>query len=161
MEIFLIVGSESGTAEMVGDAVASALEAQAHRVIRYQGGGLEEARLEERRIVLVCTSTTGIGDVPQNIRPLYEALATKRPPLHHLRYGVIGLGDRNYRESFQGAPKKWDALLSELGATRVGTRLELDATDNPTPDEDALMWLPKWLEALEKGTPHTPKQPHT
>jgi hypothetical protein len=31
----------------------------------------------------------------------------------------------------------------------VGTPLELDATDNPTPDEDAVAWLPGWLATLE------------
>lgn len=149
MEILLIVGSESGNAEMVADSLASALEAAGHVVHRFREGGLAEAALAERTVVLVCSSTTGIGDVPQNVEPLYEELRARRPDLSHLRYGVVGLGDRNYKDSFLGGPKKWDALLSELGARRVGTRLELDATDNPTPDEDAVAWLPSWLAALD------------
>lgn len=148
MKLFLIVGSESGNTEMVGDCVTDALVELGHDVERFSGGGLAEANLASRDVVLLCTSTTGIGDVPQNILPLYTALAEERPSLANLRYGLVGLGDRNYKDSFLGGPKKWDALLTELGAQRVGHRLELDATDNPTPDLDAVEWVKGWVGAL-------------
>ena len=149
MDIHLIVGSESGNAEMVADCVQTALEERGHVVTRFREGSLEDAALGEKSVVLICSSTTGIGDIPQNVEPLYDALVATRPSLTHLRYGLIGLGDRNYKDSFLGGPKKWDAIFTELGATRVGVRLELDATDNPTPDEDAVAWIPGWLAQLE------------
>jgi MioC protein len=148
VEIFLVVGSESGNAEMVADSVQDVLERLGHHVRRYRGGGLAEANLAQRTTLLVCTSSTGIGDIPQNIEPLYEELKEKRPDLSHLRYGLIGLGDRNYKDSFLGGPKKWDALLTELGAKRIGDRLELDATDNPYPDQDAIVWVRRWIEHI-------------
>lgn len=149
MKLYLIVGSESGNTEMVGDCVTDALVELGHEVERFTaGGGLDEAALGSRDVVLLCTSTTGIGDVPQGILPLYTALAEQRPSLAHLRYGLVGLGDRNYKDSFLGGPKKWDALLTELGAKRVGDRLELDATDNPTPDLDAVEWVKGWVRGL-------------
>lgn len=147
MKLYFLVGSESGNAEMVADCVSDALAELGHEVERFAGGGLEETKLDQRELVLVCTSTTGIGDLPQNLRVLYEDLSSKRPSLHAMRYGLIGLGDRNYKESFLGAPKKWDALLTELGASRLGDRLELDATDNPMPDEDAVRWIRAWASA--------------
>jgi len=149
MEIYLIVGSESGNTEMVADCVTTALQERGHTVSHFREGGLADAGLGSKAVVLICSSTTGIGDVPQNVEPLYDALRTERPDLSHLRYGVVGLGDRNYKDSFLGGPRKWDAVFSELGARRVGELLELDATDNPTPDEDAVAWLPGWLAALE------------
>jgi MioC protein len=148
MDIHLIVGSESGNAEMVADCVQTALEQRGIAVSRFREGSLEDAALGEKSVVLICSSTTGIGDIPQNVEPLYDALVATRPSLTHLRYGLIGLGDRNYKDSFLGGPKKWDAIFTELGATRVGARLELDATDNPTPDEDAVAWIPGWLAQL-------------
>jgi len=144
VNVYFLVGSESGNADMVADCVTDALQALGHEVERFTGGGLPETKLDERKVVLVCTSTTGIGDLPQNVRTLYEDLSTKRPSLRGMRYGLIGLGDRNYKESFLGAPKKWDAILTELGAERLGERLELDATDNPMPDEDAVRWVREW-----------------
>lgn len=144
MNVYFLVGTESGNAEMVADCVSDALRELGHEVERFAGGGLVETKLHERDLVLVCTSTTGIGDLPQNVRTLFEDLSKARPSLVHMRYGLIGLGDRNYKDSFLGAPKKWDALLSELGAVRLGERLELDATDNPMPDEDAVRWVRAW-----------------
>ncbi|GAB4212772.1 MAG: flavodoxin [Sandaracinaceae bacterium] len=149
MKILLIVGSESGNAEMVADCVTTELERLGHTVSTFREGTLADAALGDHQVVLICSSTTGIGDVPQNVEPLFEALGSERPDLSHVRYGVIGLGDRNYKDSFLGGPKKWDALFTELGARRVGERLELDATDNPTPDVDAVAWIPGWLALLE------------
>lgn len=145
VKILLVVGSESGNSEMVGDCVKDALEGLGHQVEPFKEGGLAEADLPSREVVLLCSSSTGIGDIPQNIEPLFAELSEKRPRLDGVRYGLIGLGDRNYKESFLGGPKKWDALLTELGARRVGERLELDATDNPRPDEDAVEWVKRWI----------------
>jgi MioC protein len=148
MPIVLIVGSEMGNAEMVADLVKAELESSRFEPEQLSSGGLEALRPAERSLALVITSTTGLGDVPQNIEPLYAELAEQRPDLSHLRYGVVGLGDRNYKDTFCGGPKKWDALLTELGAQRVGEPLLLDATDNPMPDQDAIAWLPGWIEQL-------------
>lgn len=149
MEILLICGSEMGNAEMVADLVKDAIEERGHEVEMVTEGDLAELRLPEREVLLVVTSTTGLGDVPQNLEPIYDALVEERPELSHLRYGIVGMGDRNYKDTYCGGPKKMDAILSELGATCVGERLLLDATDHPMPDEDAIAWLPSWLEKLE------------
>lgn len=148
MEILLIVGSEMGNAEMVADLVKDELESGGHDVEMLTGGDLDAMRPADRSVILVISSTTGLGDVPQNILPLYDALREARPALSHLRYGLIGMGDRNYKDSYLGGPKKWDALLTELGAARVGDPLLLDANEHPMPDQDALAWLPGWLEQL-------------
>jgi MioC protein len=148
MEIVLIVGSEMGSAEMVADVVKDELVKRGHEAEVLLSGGLEELQPEARSVVLVISSTTGLGDVPQNITPLYEALIAERPDLARWRFGLIGMGDRNYKDTYLGGPKKWEAILTELGATRVGESLLLDANDSPMPDEDALAWLPSWLELL-------------
>lgn len=149
MDILLIVGSEMGNAEMVADLVKDDLEEKGHEVEMMTDGGLDELRPAERDVVLVISSTTGLGDVPQNVETLYDELHESRPDLSHVRYGLIGMGDRNYKDTYCGGPKKWDAMLTELGAKCVGDKLLLDATDNPMPDEDALAWLPSWLELVE------------
>jgi MioC protein len=137
-----------GNAEMVADLVKAELESRGHEVEMLTSGGVDVLRPAERSLVHVVSSTTGLGDVPQNIEPLYRELCEVRPGLSHVRYGVIGLGDRNYKDTYCGGPKKWDAILTELGATRVGDPLLLDATDHPMPDQDAIAWLPGWLEQL-------------
>jgi len=37
-----------------------------------------------------------------------------------VRYGVFGLGDRTYAETFNFGGKRFDELLAELGARRIG-----------------------------------------
>lgn len=148
VDILLIVGSESGNAEMVADCVKDTLENLGHRVELFREGGLGALDFSTRELVLLVSSSTGIGDIPQNIEPLYQEMLAERPNLSQIRYGLVGLGDRNYKESFLGGPKKWDALLTELGAQRIGDRLELDATDHPCPDEDAVAWVREWIKTL-------------
>jgi MioC protein len=148
VDILLIVGSESGNAEMVGDCVKDALESLDHRVELFREGGLSGIDFSGTKLVLLVSSSTGIGDIPQNIEPLYQDMIAERPNLSHIHYGLVGLGDRNYKESFLGGPKKWDALLTDLGAKRIGDRLELDATDHPCPDEDAVAWVREWIKTV-------------
>ncbi len=149
MQILMIVGSEMGNAEMTGDLVKDELEERGHDVELFSEGDAAEAALEDHEVLLLITSTTGLGDIPQNLEELFEELTEGRPDLSQLRFGLIGLGDRNYGDTFCGGPKKWLTLLAELGAELVGEALFLDATDNPAPDEDAIAWLPAWLELLE------------
>jgi len=149
MKLVMIVGSEMGNAEMVGDLVKDELESQGHEVEFVDEGGLGDVDLAACERLLVVTSTTGLGDVPQNVETLYDELVAEKPDLGHVAYGLVGLGDRNYKDTFCGGPNKWLAILDELGAKRVGEPLLLDATDNPMPDEDALEWLPGWLEQLD------------
>src|SRR5882762_5672305 len=84
----------------------------------FSGGGL----------FLICSSTYGQGDVPDNAKNLYESLQTVRPDLSNVQYGVIALGDRTYAETFCNGGRRFDAILSELGARRIGEIMLHDAS---------------------------------
>lgn len=83
------------------------------------------------KYVLVVTSTTGQGDLPDSIVPLYEGMKDMYQP--HLRYGIIALGDSTYA-NFCGGGKTFDALLQEQGARRIGDMLMIDASEDPEPE---------------------------
>ncbi len=153
-DILILVGTESGNAQMVADLLREELVKDGHAVeveakamdkAKDKGGA---ARLAERGVVLICCSTHGEGELPENIRPLCDALARNRPDLSHLRYGVIALGDQSYRETFCRGGKTIDALFASLGAERIGERLEIDACTQPLPDEEALDWAKEWVSLL-------------
>jgi MioC protein len=107
--------------------------------------GLDSAVFQKRSIFLICTSTYGQGDVPDNARALYEHLQTARPDLSQVRYGVFGLGDRTYAETFNFGGKRFDDILTELGARRIGERHMHDASSGILPEETALEWCQAWL----------------
>jgi MioC protein len=102
-------------------------------------------------VFLICTSTYGQGDVPDNAKALYDDLRVKRPNLSGVRYGVFGLGDRTYAETFNFGGKRFDDILTELGATRIGERHKHDASTGVLPEETALQWCQQWLAELRQG----------
>jgi MioC protein len=89
--------------------------------------------------------------VPDNARALYEDLQAKRPDLSGVRYGVFGLGDRTYAETFNYGGKRFDDILTELGARRIGERYRHDASSGVLPEEKAVEWCREWLEAASEG----------
>ena len=98
---------------------------------------------------LICTSTYGQGDVPDNAIKLYEALQTNKPDLSEVRYGVYSLGDRTYADTFNFGGKKFDAILSELGAKRLGVLAVHDAGAGTVPEEEGAQWAKEWVAGFE------------
>jgi MioC protein len=147
-DILILVGSESGNAQMVADLLAEELGKAGHAVAVEAKGEAAAGRLAACVTALLCCSTHGEGELPENIRPLHAALARTKPDLSRLRYGVIALGDQTYRETFCRGGRTLDALLASLGAERIGERLEIDACTQPLPDEEALDWAKEWVSLL-------------
>jgi MioC protein len=106
----------------------------------FSGGGL----------FLICSSTYGQGDVPDNAKNLYESLQSARPDLSNVQYGVIALGDRTYAETFCNGGKRFDAILSELGARRIGEIMLHDASAGTMPEEIAVTWVAGWISQCRK-----------
>jgi MioC protein len=142
--ITILVGTMTGTAELVADEVKDTLAAEgvATRVLAMDK--LTSAVFEQPGRFLICTSTYGQGDVPDNARDFFAALETARPDLTHVEYGVIALGDRTYAQTFCFGGKRFDQLLSSLGARRLGEVLLHDASAGTIPEEVAVEWARRW-----------------
>ena len=143
--IHIIVGSQMGSAEYTADQIHQALSA-ANFTSQIHEFPEPEAIPTENAIWLICTSTHGAGDLPDNIQAFATSLS-ERGSLEGLQYGVIGLGDRSY-DTFNHAAIKLDELLQLQGAKRIGQRLEINVLDELLPEDAALAWLPTWLEAF-------------
>lgn len=141
--ILILVGTESGNAQMVADAIQPVLSAAGHTV-DVSDKAATAADLAAHDVLLVVCATHGSGDIPTNILPLAETLERERPDLSGHRYGMIALGDMTYQDTFCGGGKKIDRVLELCGARRVGERLEVDASTQPLPDEEALAWVEGW-----------------
>lgn len=125
-EALILVGTETGTAEYVAGELAAALSAAGLTVRCVDMLQATPALLVAHEQVIVCTSTHGDGDLPLNAERFYVLLLRERPRLQHLRFAVCALGDHLYDPYFCQAGKTFEALLEQLGATRVLDRFEID-----------------------------------
>ncbi|HEX2671468.1 MAG TPA: flavodoxin domain-containing protein [Polyangiaceae bacterium] len=145
IHITILVGTMTGTAQLCAQEMELVLDDGDTKVETLLMDNLDSAVFAREGVFLVCTSTYGQGDVPDNARALYEDLQKKRPDLSKVRYGVFGLGDRTYAETFNYGGKRFDDILSELGAQRIGERHTHDASSGTLPEETALEWCQQWL----------------
>lgn len=141
--ILILVGTESGNAQMVADALKPVL-ADAGHTVNVTDKAATTADLTAHDVHLVVCATHGSGDIPTNIVPLAETLERERPDLSGHRYGVIALGDRAFQDTFCGGGKKLDQMFALCGAKKLGARLEIDASSQPLPDKEALGWIENW-----------------
>ena len=111
--ILILVGTESGNAQMVADALQPVLATAGHAV-DVTDKAATAADLQAHDVLLVVCATHGSGDIPTNILPLVEALERDKPDLSGHRYGVIALGDMTYQDTFCGGGKKVDEVFERL-----------------------------------------------
>ena len=155
LRINILVGTMTGTAQLCAQEMELALddgETTVETILMEKADA--SIFLGERArsgVFLVCTSTYGQGDVPDNARALYEDLKSARPDLSRVRYGVFGLGDRTYAETFNFGGKRFDEILTELGARRIGERHMHDASSGILPEETALEWCQEWLNKVKQS----------
>ena len=145
MILNLLVGTMTGTAQLVAQELELVWDDDELQVETLLMDKLDSTVFEREGVFLVVTSTYGQGDVPDNAKALFEDLKARRPDLSRVRYGVFGLGDRTYAETFNFGGKRFDDLLGELGAQRIGERVQHDASSGVLPEEIAVEWGAGWL----------------
>ena len=145
----------TGTAEMVAQEVQIALETAGHQAGIKMMDGLDASALSDGGTFLFCTSTYGQGDVPDNAQGLFNSLESERPDLSGVTYGVIALGDRTYKDTYCQGGRRFDELLSQLGAKRAGEILQHDASSGTLPEEVAAEWVLPWVEQHLAASPES------
>ena len=133
-----------GSAEYVAEQLAEALEQQGVLVQLHEQPEFDDIAQQDT-IGLLCTSTYGAGDYPENLLSFVESI-NQQADLKGLNYSVIGLGDTSY-DTYNYASRNLDELLANKGANRVAERLELNILDEALPEDTALAWLPSWIES--------------
>lgn len=147
-QIGIFVGTVYGNAQMVAEEAESVLQAAGHQVELFEEGTLVDWQNYLEQYVLVITSTTGQGDLPDNIAPLYQEIADELGYQPKLRYGVIVLGDSSFTH-FCGGGQRFDELLQDQQAVRLGEVLKIDALQDPEPEVAAKSWLENWVQGVK------------
>lgn len=151
MKIDILVGTMTGTAELCAEEMCDALAAAGLDAEMHMMDDLDAGMLDPAGAYIICTSTYGHGDVPDNAKRLYASLRERRPALGGLRYGVFALGDITHGETFCHGGLNFDRILGELGAERVGDILKHDATSGDLPEDKAGEWATGWARLLNGG----------
>lgn len=137
------VGSVTGTALQVAQTMAARLQILGHttELLPANTAG------DPTHFWLICTSNTGMGDLPDNIQPFLDYLRNSCGYLGGLGYALVNLGDSAYSTFGQGGQALHEALL-DLGATPIAEPLLIDAMYENDPITAATDWLTTWEAKL-------------
>jgi MioC protein len=144
--ITILVGTMTGTAELVAQEVEQTLQAAGYAPCIEMMDTADAGIFAGGGVFLVVSSTYGNGDVPDNAQALYASLETARPDLSTVTYGVVALGDVTYKATFCEGGLRFDRLLTELGARRAGEPLRHDASSGTLAEDVACEWAATWAE---------------
>ncbi len=144
----ILVGTMTGTAEMVAEEMSDTLGAAGFDVTVKPMDGLDGSVIAPGPIYLVVSSTYGQGDVPDNAMGLYNDMCANKPGLAGIRFGVFSLGDRTYAETFNRGGKRFDEILRQCGAVRIGEVFTHDASAGTVPEEEGVKWVKDWMKLI-------------
>ena len=158
--LLILYGSQTGTAQALAKRLARQAPEHGFEADLKELNACLLPELARHQQLLLLTSTWGDGDPPDNAAHFWQQLSSNQaPPLSHLRFSVLALGDRNYSD-FCGAGRKFDERLEQLGATRLHPRAECDVDYEST----ATQWMSGVWNALasaqtQAGSPLAPSSP--
>lgn len=150
MKVAILSGSVYGTAEEVARHAQNLLKAAGFETFYNSRVAFADIQAFGPEALLAVTSTTGMGELPDNLQPLYSTLRDQLPAsLRGLPGAVIALGDASYGDTFCGGGEQMRELFAELGVNEVQEMLRIDASESVTPETDAEPWLAQLIEALK------------
>lgn len=135
----IIVGSMLGGSEYVAEACEETLAALGHNVDLHFQPNFAEIN-SENQTWLICTSTHGAGDYPDNIQAFVADLENSDQDLSSVKFLTIGVGDSSY-DTFCFAAKNLNKLLLSKGCKEITSLLALDMSDDIDPEELSQQWL--------------------
>lgn len=135
----VIVGSMLGGSEYVAEACEETLTALGHQVVLHFQPDFAQI-LNESQTWLICTSTHGAGDYPDNIQSFVTDLENTDQDLSSVKFITIGIGDSSY-DTFCYAGKNINKLLISKGCIEILPLITLDMSEDIDPEERSQSWL--------------------
>ena len=137
----IIVGTMLGASEYVADAIAEKLSALGHSYTIHPEPNLDDIKTQSTWVV--CTSTHGAGELPDNIQPFAKQLDNQS--LSNTAFLVVGLGDSSYDTYCHGSIHM-ENTLQQANAKLLSPAFHIDVLNHPIPEDRAVEWLTNWLE---------------
>lgn len=146
MSVVILYGTETGTGELVADAIADALNQHDPSIYDMSEYAVEDL-VPEDFLVIVC-STYGEGELPTGAEPFADELESVNPDLGGLRFAVFGLGDSIY-DTFNRGGEIVAEMLTKRGAVQVGEHARHDNSSSIKPAKQAEEWAGGIAELIE------------
>ncbi|MFK7160544.1 flavodoxin domain-containing protein [Marinospirillum sp. MEB164] len=148
MKVYLAVGSVYGGAAEVAEEYQRALSEAGLAAELDEAPRVE--RLGAEDILLVVTSTTGQGELPDAIQPFFQQLESQAMQLSGRPFAVVALGDSSYGASFAAAGRAFQHKLEDLGAQAIQPLLVIDALEHFQAVDGAQVAIQSLVEALTR-----------
>ena len=141
--LHIVYGTQTGTAEELAFDIEKLTKDKGISCQVFELDDISMDKLQEISKLMIVTSTTGDGEVPDNGLTFWENLSSlTKLNLSNLKYGVLALGDSSHYD-FCNAGKIIDDKLKELGANRILDRQECDFDT-----EGSIEWSKKFLSLI-------------
>ncbi len=156
--IQIIVGSMLGGTEYVAEACEEVLNELDHNVnihlqpdfnsiINCTFTNNSEQKKNKKATWIICTSTHGAGEYPDNIKQFISDLSNCDQDLSTVRFLTIGIGDSSY-DTFCKAAKDATKLLLSKGCSELTSIKTFDMSENIDPEELAKQWIRTNIDLL-------------
>lgn len=160
--IQIIVGSMLGGTEYVAEACEETLTKLDHHVDIHLKPDLQNIlnntfptnneqnnsdNLAKNPIWIVCTSTHGAGDYPDNIKQFVSDLSNCDQDLSTVSFLTIGIGDSSY-DTFCKAALDISNLLISTGCKEITSIKTFDMSEDIDPEDLAQQWISANIDLL-------------
>lgn len=142
----IIVGSMLGGTEYVAEAISEVLEAENHQTTLHFQPKFSEIDRDDQ-IWLLCTSTHGAGDFPENIENFIHDLKSHQSPLTDLKFAIVAVGDSNY-DTFCKAGKTLNNIMLDKGSKPILELFTIDIVAIEDPEAEANQWIRSNLDRI-------------
>ena len=142
----IIVGSMLGGTEYVAEAAEEVLNEHGHSTKIHFKPNYSEIN-QENQTWLICTSTHGAGDFPENIENFIHDLKVADHNFNDLQFLVIAVGDSNY-DTFCQAGKSIQNIMLGKGSKQLVDMFTIDMIDIDDPEEAAANWIRSIIDHL-------------
>ena len=162
--IQIIVGSMLGGTEYVAEALEEtlnelqfkteiSLKPNFNEIIKntFNDNVVQEKKdnSTKKPLWILCTSTHGAGEFPDNIKTFINDLRNCEQDLSTLNFITIGLGDSNY-DTFCKAAIDISSLLISLGCNQLTPIKTFDMSKDIDPEDLVQQWIKENKDLLDR-----------
>jgi|TARA_B110000467_G_scaffold70298_1_gene63875 flavodoxin/succinate dehydrogenase/fumarate reductase-like Fe-S protein len=142
--LLVLFGSQSGNAEDMASKIGKAASKYGLDAIVKGMDEVQISDLSSQKRIMICCSTWGEGEQPDNAEDLWISANTDgSPSMSGVNFSVLALGDTSY-ELFCESGKEWDSWLEKQGGNRLNKRVDCDVDY----EDPAKLWMDETLALM-------------